>query len=161
MSPLIKDAPASPTRELATMRNRIRRFFEEPFGLDFAMSPRADRRFDVLAWSPAVEASETPTEYVLTAELPGLSPENVEVAMAEGVLTLKGKKEEERRSQDAERTYHLWEREYGSFERIFRFPLEVAEDKVSAEFANGVLTVKVPKLQQQKAPPRTVPIAKR
>jgi HSP20 family protein len=98
---------------------------------------------------------------VLTAELPGISMENIEIHMAEGVLTLKGKKEEERRSEDKERTYHLWEREYGSFERTFRFPLEIAEDKVSAEFANGVLTVRVPKLQQQKAPPRTVPIAKR
>ena len=161
MSPLIKDAPVSPPRELATMRNRIRRFFDEPFGLDWPLGSGLERRLHALGWSPAVEASETPTEYVLTAELPGLSPENVEVAMADGVLTLKGKKEEERRSEDKERTYHLWEREYGSFERTFRFPLDVAEDRVAAEFANGVLTVKVPKLQQQKAPPRTVPIARK
>jgi HSP20 family protein len=157
----MKEAPVSPPRELATMRNRLRRFFEEPFGLEFPMGPQFERRLNALGWSPAVEASETPTEYVITAELPGISPENVEVAMAEGVLTLKGKKEEERRSEDKERTFHMWEREYGSFERMFRFPLEIAEDKVSAEFANGVLTVRVPKLQQQKAPPRTVPIAKK
>jgi HSP20 family protein len=157
----MKEAPVSPPRELATMRNRLRRFFEEPFGLEFPMGPQFERRLNALGWSPAVEASETPTEYVIAAELPGISPENVEVAMAEGVLTLKGKKEEERRSEDKERTFHMWEREYGSFERMFRFPLEIAEDKVSAEFANGVLTVRVPKLQQQKAPPRTVPIAKK
>ena len=161
MSPLMKDAPVSPPREFATMRNRLRRFFEEPFGLEFPLGPQVERRFNGLAWSPAVEASETPMEYVLTAELPGISPENIEVAMDAGVLTLKGRKEEERRSEDKERTYHLWEREYGMFERTFRFPLEVAEDKISAEFANGVLTVRVPKLQQQKAPPRTVPIAKK
>lgn len=161
MSPLMKEAPVSPPREVATMRNRLRRFFEEPFGLEFPLGPQFERRLNALGWSPAVEASETPTEYVITAELPGISPENVEVAMAEGVLTLKGKKEEERRSEDKERTFHMWEREYGSFERMFRFPLEIAEDKVSAEFANGVLTVRVPKLQQQKAPPRTVPIAKK
>ncbi len=161
MSPLIKDAPAMPSRELATMRNRIRRFFEEPFGLDLPMGPAFERRLNALNWSPAVEASETPVEYVITAELPGISPENIEVAMNDGVLTLKGKKDEERRSEDKERTYHLWEREYGSFERTFRFPLEVVEDRISAEFNNGVLTVKVPKLQQQKAPPRTIPIAKK
>lgn len=143
------------------MRNRLRRFFEEPFGLEFPMVPAFERRFNAMAWSPAVEASETPTEYVITAELPGISPEAVEVSMADGVLTLTGKKEEERRSEDKERTLHVWEREYGSFARTFRFPLEVAEERVSAEFANGVLTVKVPKLQQQKAPPRTVPIAKK
>ncbi|WKW13141.1 Hsp20/alpha crystallin family protein [Pseudogemmatithrix spongiicola] len=161
MSPLMKDAPVSPPREFATMRNRLRRFFEEPFGLEFPVGPAFERRFNAMAWSPAVEASETPTEYVITAELPGISMENIEINMADGVLALKGKKEEERRSEDKERTYHLWEREYGMFERTFRFPLEVAEEKVSAEFANGVLTVRVPKLQQQKAPPRTVPIAKK
>lgn len=161
MSPLMKEAPVSPSRELTTIRNRLRRFFEEPFGLEFPMGPQFERRLNALGWSPAVEASETPAEYVITAELPGISPENVEVAMAEGLLTLKGKKEEERRSEDKERTFHMWEREYGSFERMFRFPLEIAENKVSAEFANGVLTVRVPKLQQQKAPPRTVPIAKK
>lgn len=79
--------------------------------------------------SPPVEAAETPTEYVLTAELPGISMENVEIHVADA--------------------------------RTFRFPLEIAEEKVSAEFANGVLTVRVPKLQQQKVPPRTVPIAKK
>ncbi len=161
MSPLIKDAPASPPREFATMRNRIRRFLEEPFGLEFPLGPMMERRIEMPGWSPAIEASETPTEYVITAELPGISPENVEVAMAEGVLTLKGKKEEERRSEDKDRKFHLWEREYGMFERTFRFPLEVAENRVSAEFANGVLLVKLPKLQQHKAAPRTVPIAKK
>lgn len=159
MSTASKEAPASPAKELATMRNRIRRFVEEPFGLELPFGPPFERRLHTVGWSPAVEASETPAEYVITAELPGISPENVEVAMADGVLTLKGKKDEERRSEDKDRTYHLWEREYGEFERTFRFPLEIAEDKVAAEFANGVLTVKVPKLQSQKAPPRTVPIA--
>lgn len=161
MSPLMKDAPVSPPREFATMRNRLRRFFEEPFGLELPLGQTFERRTDALAWSPAVEAAETPTEYVLTAELPGISMENVEIHVADAMLTLKGKKEDERRSDDKDRSYHLWEREYGSFERTFRFPLEIAEEKVSAEFANGVLTVRVPKLQQQKVPPRTVPIAKK
>jgi HSP20 family protein len=161
MSTLIKNPPASLSRDIPVMRNRIRRFFEGPFGLEFPLGLAIERRFNEMAWSPAIEASESPAEYVLTAELPGVSPEDVEVAMADGVLSLKGKKEGERISEDRERTLHLWEREYGSFERTFRFPLEVAEQKVSAEFANGVLKVRVPKLQQQKSPPRTIPIAKK
>ena len=79
----------------------------------------------------------------------------------DGVLTLKGTKEEERRSEDKERTFHMWEREYGKFERTFRFPLEVEDAKVSAEFTNGVLTIKVPKAKEAKMPARTVPIAKK
>lgn len=150
----------TPARELATMRNRLRRFFDEPFGVDLQWPMSVERR-DMLLWSPSVEASESPMEYVLTAELPGISPENVEVSVVEGVLTLRGSKEEERRSEDKERTYHLWEREYGKFERTFRFPLEVDDAKVSAEFTNGVLTVRVPKSKEARPTARTVPIAKK
>jgi len=119
------------------------------------------RRDGAIVWSPAVEASENPTEYVLNAELPGVSPENVEISVVEGVLTLRGIKEEEHRSDDKERMLHLWEREYGQFERTFRFPLEVDDAQVSADFANGVLTIRVPKAAGPKVVPRTVPIAKK
>ncbi len=149
------------TRELTTVRNRLRRFFEEPFALDLNLPYWDEKRMERLSWSPAVEASETPTEYVITAEMPGISPENVEVAMAEGLLTLRGTKQDERKVEDKKRSYHMWEREYGSFERSFRFPQDVDAEKVAAEFANGVLTVKVPKIEQVAPTVRTVPIAKK
>ncbi len=161
MSPMTQEVPArTPARELATMRNRLRRFFDEPFGLDLRFPMGVERR-EGLLWSPSVEVTEAPAEYTLTAELPGLSLENVEVSVVEGVLTLRGSKEEERRSDDKERMFHLWEREYGKFERVFRFPLEVDAEKVSAEFSNGVLTVRVPKANTARPAARTVPIAKR
>lgn len=161
MSQITKDPLASPAREFTTMRNRLRRFFEEPFGLDLNLPMNLERRVNALIWSPAVEATETPTEYLITAELPGISPENIEVSVVEGVLTLKGSKEEERKVEEKDRTIHLWEREYGKFERVFRFPLEVDDAKVSAEFANGVLMVKVPKAKEARLTARTVPIAKK
>lgn len=157
-----QEFPVAPvSRELNRMRNRLRRFFEEPFGLDLPLPAFDDKRLESLAWSPAIEASETPTEYIVTAELPGISPENVEVAMSEGMLTLRGKKEDERKVEDKKRMYHLWEREYGSFERMFRFPNDVNAEKVAAEFANGVLTVKVPKVEVTPPAVRTIPIAKK
>lgn len=161
MTRVMKDPPATPGRELATMRNRLRRFFDEPFGsfLDPAMS--MERRLPAFAWTPAVEAAESAADYLLTAELPGISPEDVEVSVAEGVLTLKGKKQEEWRSEDKERTYHLWEREYGEFARTFRFPVEIEEAKVTADFTNGVLTVRVPKAKDARPAARTVPIGKK
>lgn len=161
MSVATRDVPVSSSRELTTMRNRLRRFFDEPFGLDLKLPMGLEGRMDAAIWSPAVEATENPTEYLLTAELPGISPENIEVSVVDGVLTLKGSKEEERRSEDKERTFHMWEREYGKFERTFRFPLEVEDEKVSAEFTNGVLTIKVPKAKEARMPARTVPIAKK
>ncbi len=159
MTLLKQETPIS--RELTTVRNRLRRFFEEPFALDLNLPFWDEKRMERLSWSPAVEAAETPTEYVITAELPGISPENVEIAMTEGMLTLRGTKQDERKVEDKKRAYHMWEREYGSFERSFRFPMDVDAEKVAAEFASGVLTVKVPKIEMAAPVVRTVPISKK
>ncbi len=161
MSPLTKSSAHLPARELSTVRNRLRHFFEEPFGLAMDFPFNIERRMSEMLWNPAVEASENEKEYLITAELPGISQENIEVNVVDGVLTLRGTKEEERKSEDKEKTFHLWEREYGKFERSFRFPMAVLDDKVSAEFANGVLTVRIPKAEVQRPASRTVPIAKK
>ncbi|MEK0431599.1 MAG: hypothetical protein RL139_1403 [Gemmatimonadota bacterium] len=160
--PLVTNPPASPiARDLTRMRNRIQRFLEEPFGFDLPFPAVEERRWERTMWSPAVEATETPAEYVVTAELPGIAPADVDVEIANGMLTLKGAKSEEKREEDKARTWHLWERSYGSFERSFRFPAEVNEAKVSAEFANGILTVKVPKSEVSSPSARKIPIAKK
>lgn len=154
--------PSSPiTRDITRMRNRIQRFLEEPFGFDLPFPSVEERRWERTMWSPAVEATETPAEYVVTAELPGIDPSEVEVEMANGMLSLKGKKTEERREEDKDRAWHLWERSYGSFERTFRFPHDVNEGKVHAEFANGVLTVKVPKSEVSHPAGRKIPVMKK
>ncbi len=77
------------------------------------------------------------------------------------MLTLKGSKLEEKKESEKDRTYHLCERRFGAFERTFRFPLGVKEDKVSAEFRNGILTIKVPKMEVEPPKSRTIPIAKK
>jgi HSP20 family protein len=143
------------------MRNRLQRFFEEPFALDLRFPALDERRIERMIWSPAVEATELPGEYRITAELPGISPESVEVSITDGALTIKGTKQEERKEEDKEPTFHLWERSYGAFERTFRFPLGVKEDGIAADFSNGVLTVRVPKLEVTPPTSRTIPIAKR
>lgn len=161
MTPLTKNLPTMPARELTTVRNRLRHLFDEPFGLAMDFPFNIERRVSGMLWTPAVEASENEKEYVITAELPGISQENVEVSVVDGVLSLRGTKDEERKSEDKEQTYHLWERAYGKFERTFRFPMAVLDDKVSAEFVNGVLTVRIPKAEVKRPAARTVPIARR
>ena len=161
MSLLKQDLPVIFERDLGRMRNRLQRFFEEPFGFDLRLPMIDEKRLEKLMWSPLVEATETPTEYLISAELPGISPENVEVAMSEGTLTLKGHKLEEKKEGEKERTFHLWERSYGEFTRTFRFPLPVNEAKVAAEFTNGILRVTVPKMEVAPPQSRTVPIAKK
>ena len=161
MSLLKQDLPVIFERDLGRMRNRLQRFFEEPFGLDLRLPAIDEKRMEKMMWTPSVEATETPAEYVLTAELPGISPENVEVAVAEGMITLKGHKLEEKKEGEKDRTFHLWERTYGEFARSFRFPVPVNEAKVAAEFTNGILKVTVPKLEVTPPQTRTVPIAKK
>jgi len=96
--PLVTNPPASPiARDLTRMRNRIQRFLEEPFGFDLPFPAVEERRWERTMWSPAVEATETPAEYVVTAELPGIAPADVDVEIANGMLTLKGAKSEEKR----------------------------------------------------------------
>ncbi len=107
-------------------------------------------------WAPRVDVRESDAAYAISAELPGLEDKDVEVTVADGVLTLKGEKnaavEEEREN------YFRKERVYGRFERSFRLPEEVEANKVMANFKNGVLTVGVPKSEEAQSVVHTVEI---
>src|SRR5262245_59114424 len=116
-----------PTREIDDMQNRLRRYFEEPFG--------AER----VGWMPAVEITENSDELVVTAELPGLKPEEVEVIFEDGVLILRGEKKEEKVEKE-DKKYHMWERTYGAFQRSFTLPQSIDPSKIVGDFKHGVLT---------------------
>jgi HSP20 family protein len=98
-----------------------------------------------LAWpaTPAVDVAEKDKAYEITAELPGLDEKNVEVKVANGMLSIKGEKKEEK--EEKKRDYYLSERRYGAFERRFQIPEGVDSDKIDATFKKGVLTVTLPK----------------
>ena len=99
---------------------------------------------------PTVDISETDKAYEITAELPGMDEKNVEVKLANGLLTIKGEKQDEK--EEKKKDYHMRERSYGSFERSFQVPDGVDADKIEANFKKGVLTVILPKsAEAQKA----------
>ena len=99
---------------------------------------------------PTVDVSETDKAYEITAELPGMDEKNVEVKLANGSLTIKGEKQDEK--EEKKKDYHMRERSYGSFERSFQVPDGVDADKIEANFKKGVLTVILPKsAEAQKA----------
>ena len=99
---------------------------------------------------PTVDVSETDKAYEITAELPGMDEKNVEVKLANGLLTIKGEKQDEK--EEKKKDYHMRERSYGSFERSFQVPDGVDADKIEANFKKGVLTVILPKsAEAQKA----------
>lgn len=132
------------THDLDEMQNRLRRAFNlpsfEPFIPSFAQP---------VGWNPAVEIAESPLEFTVTAELPGLAAKDVTADFEDGMLTIKGEKTETKTEKD--KKYYVWERSYGAFERSFTFPTSVDQDKIKANFENGVLTVALPKTKETKA----------
>ena len=92
---------------------------------------------------PSMDISETDKVIEITAELPGLEKKDVELNVADNLLTIHGEKKSER--EEKNKDYHLVERSYGSFSRSFELPSGVKVEDISAELANGVLKVTVPK----------------
>ncbi len=92
---------------------------------------------------PRMDVSETEKEFEITAELPGLEEKDVQVNVADGVLTIRGEKKAEKEERD--KNYHMVERSYGSFARSLELPKGVDADAIKASIVNGVLKVSVPK----------------
>ena len=137
-------APVDPFRSLRTEMERmldrfglpsLRRFAD--FDVNFRPSPAA------AVGVPAVDVTEDEKAFHISAELPGLSEKDVELALNEDVLTLKGHKSQE--SERKESNYHVTERSYGSFQRSFTLPPTVDREKISAAFNKGILTITLPK----------------
>ncbi len=105
-------------------------------------------------WLPAVNVEEAADELLLTAELPGMREEDVNVDIENNILTIRGEKREE---GDEGHRYHVSERRYGSFHRSFTLPRSIQADAIRAEFDNGVLTVRLPKAPEAKS--RSIEIA--
>ncbi|MER8751413.1 Hsp20/alpha crystallin family protein [Mesorhizobium sp. M1050] len=103
---------------------------------------------------PSVEISETDKEIRVTAEIPGMEDKDIEVLLDDGVLTLRGEKQAE--TDDKERQFS--ERFYGRFERRIPIGFEVEEDKVAADFRNGVLFVTLPKSEKAQSRTKRIPI---
>jgi len=108
------------------------------------------------AFRPNVDISENDEEIRLSAELPGIEEDDVEVSLDGDLLTIKGEKKDER--EEKEKGYHRVESLAGSFQRSFRLPAEVDPETVTARFDRGVLTVRVPKPEQARPQVRSIPI---
>jgi HSP20 family protein len=139
-----------------TLHREMNRLFDDVFrGFDLAPFG-SDRFFDRAVGWPNIEVSETDREVKVTADLPGLEEKDVQVEFANGTLAIKGEKKSE--MEDRDRLFS--ERYYGRFER--RIPVEdVDEDKVSAAFKNGVLTVTMPKVPQAQSQVKRIAISGR
>jgi HSP20 family protein len=149
-------APAKTWHPLDTLRQEIDRLMDEfdgggwmsPFRRSAFAMPRWSRDFHLTAAVPAVDIAEKDTAYEITAELPGMNEKHIEVNLANGALTIRGEKQDQK--EEKKKDYYLQERHYGSFERSFRVPEGVDTAKIEAAFKNGVLTITLPKSVEAK-----------
>lgn len=135
----------SPWRDIDQVADQFNRFFGDP----------SFRDPEGRGWVPAVNVEETKDQLVLTAELPGMRGEDVEIGVESNVLTISGKKEETRENTEESR-YHVWERRSGTFQRSFSLPRTVKADDISATFEDGILRVEMPKAPEAKG--RTIEV---
>jgi len=152
---------------LLTLREEVDRLFDDffsgfslgPFGrhgIEFDPFRRMERTIGTLKGiSPKTDLSETDKAFNLSIELPGMDENDIEVTLSEGILTIEGEKQDEKKEKGKD--YHLTERYYGSVHRSFRIPDTVNQDKVEATFKKGVLQLKMPKIKA-KGPSKKVAI---
>lgn len=133
-----------------TARDPFYRLFDTFFNQDLVPSEEVSNR----TWMPPVDIQETEDSYRLTAELPGLTKDDINITLENNVLRLTG---ERKFQKDVKKEgYHRIERAYGTFARAFTLPAQVNHDKVEASFENGLLTLVVPKAELAK--PRKITI---
>jgi HSP20 family protein len=142
----------APNSDLASMSQRMERMFDEMLGHGLRRS--TEERSLRGAWMPAINILEKEDAIVISADLPGLKAEDVEVTVEEGILSIRGERKLEETTEDE--TYHRVERQYGLFERTFSVPNSVDTEKINARFRNGEMTLTLPKREESK--PRSISI---
>jgi HSP20 family protein len=138
-----------PVREVTSLQSEMSRLFNTFFDTPTTPNGSTARR-----WIPAIDLVETEDDFVLKADLPGLKEEDVNIEVAENVLTVSGERKAEH--EDKREGYVRVERSYGSFRRSLTLPKGVDAEAVTANFDNGVLEVHIPKPEERK--PRRVAI---
>jgi len=129
--------PAFPFRTLGRLEDELRRM---PGWL-------AETDVEEFGWHPAVDVVEKDDAFVLTAELPGMERDDVEVEVESDVLRIRGDKEEvtEKEEEEGAWSYRVSERSFGGFSRSFTLPRSIDAGEIEATFRNGILTVRMPK----------------
>lgn len=125
-----------PMKEFDSMNSRFQRFFEDFPSMAGSINP---------GFNPKINILENDKQIQLEVELPGVKKENINLTLEDNILTLKGEKKFE--EKDEKTNYYRSERAFGSFKRAFTMPKDVESDNVEAKFEDGVLYIKLQKVQ--------------
>ena len=129
----------------------------DPFREMFALRRTVDRMFDrtlepgwsdQVTWGLALDVAETKDDFVVKASIPGINPDDLEITFTDNVLTIKGETQEDKDIQEEQ--YQVRERRYGSFTRSISLPNTIKADAIAANYESGVLTLKLPKVEEVK-----------
>ena len=132
MTKVVRWTPMNPVN----LFNEFDRLFERPYS-----RPATE-------WSMALDVAEKDDNYIVTATIPGINPDDIEIVLEDDVLTLKGEIHSDEETEDVK--YHVRERRYGAFSRSLRFPVTVNGDAVEASYNNGILSLNIPKAEAVK-----------
>jgi HSP20 family protein len=138
-----------PLRELGSLQNEMNRLFNTVFD-----TPSPSNAGTLRRWMPAMDLVESGDHFVLRADLPGMSEEDVKIEFEDGTLTVSGERKAEH--EEKEEGYYRVERAFGSFSRTLTLPKGIDADAVSASFDRGVLEIRIPKPEESK--PRRIEI---
>lgn len=145
----VKVAKVEPRRKVVSLRDMMNKMIEEsfldPFDIissNLSMIPEKKMSF------PKVDISETEKEIKITANVPGIDSDKIDIDVGDDYISISGRTERE--EEDKDKKIYRYEREYGEFRREFSLPAKVKKDEVSAKVKNGVLTVVLPKAKEDK-----------
>jgi HSP20 family protein len=133
---------AWPFTRLSNLRDEIDRLFEAPLS-ELSLASQV-----FSGWTPALDIHETGDQFSVTAELPGMKKEDIEITLHDGSLSISGERRSSEEHKDAE--VYRTERFVGRFQRTVALPAPVAADKIKAQYKDGVLTVTIPKAEEAK-----------
>jgi HSP20 family protein len=137
---LMKSQPSTAGR----MMDPFDRWFDGFLDRNLAWPKPSEVRFDQ-TWTPTMDFTDNPKEYIVMLDVPGIPKENLDVKLSDHVLTISGHRETATEKEEAD---YLWrEREFGKFVRTMRVPMAVAEGKIEATVESGVLKVRLPKAE--------------
>lgn len=134
------------------LTNRVNRLLSDALGLNGLDWQYRDSVG--ASWVPPVDIFEEPDAIRIMAEIPGVKPEDVKITHEGNVLTIHGQKQQS--AEERTERVHRYERTYGTFERAFSLPTTVDPEKIAASYADGILTVTIPKAER--ARPREIPV---
>lgn len=134
-----------PMRDFDYLNTQIQRFFDEFPGFNISSKD---------SFSPKIDISENDKQIIIDAEIPGVTKDNLKITLQDNILTIEGEKKKV--TEEKEKTFYREERSYGKFKRSFTLPVEVNSDNVDAKFENGMLQVKLDKIEAKEKKERII-----